>query len=281
MVVTTLGITLMQLPHRATKRYTLRPLFMMPLLRYNNNKNKNNNGNEQTNDQKNNSPLPHAATAAAAALPLEVNDESVVKQGGGSNPYEIAKSNAQKNAHHLSKKHNISITFYDYISVVPNFAPNFSVNRMTKSGLDTGIIKFSDGDYGRPLLHTIEAGEFVVRVIEDQISRGSNIMKKSQEFDTDAGSDTVLVPGHFVTFKTFAETVTEAIETTYKDKRISFETYETTPDELRTRCVSSRWKSTGVDGVTPDGDSTLVIDGLKETAMHFIQHYDKESSPWS
>jgi nucleoside-diphosphate-sugar epimerase len=168
---------------------------------------------------------------------LVINDTSPAKLGGGSNPYEIAKSNAQTNARQISRQYAIAVTFYDYISIVPNFAPNFSVNRMTRSGLENGVIKFSQGDYGRPLLHALEAGEYVADLVEKKVHSRS----QRDANDDDILFETVLVPGHFVTFQTFANIAKEAIEShRYVDSSIVFEAYKQTPDELRTRCISSR-----------------------------------------
>ena len=65
------------------------------------------------------------------AVGLEVSDASRGKTAAdGANPYEIAKSEAAKLAEVLSARHEINISFWDWISVVPNFAPNFTISKV-------------------------------------------------------------------------------------------------------------------------------------------------------
>ena len=194
---------------------------------------------------------------------LVVDDSSCIKEGGGSSPYEIAKTSAEINARRVSAKHAIALTFYDYISVVPNFNSNFSVNRMVRSGLEHGVIKFSPGDYGRPLLYASKAGEFVANQVEKQI----HCYYDRNTEDDETSYETVLVPGNFVSFQTFANIAKEVIEQNCDGRSIAFETYEQTPDELRTRCISSR------EFVS---DTSSVIRGLKEAAMYSLKHYFKD-----
>jgi len=194
---------------------------------------------------------------------LVVDDSSSVKEGGGFNPYEIAKTSAETNARKVSAKHAIALTFYDYISVVPNFAPNFSVNQMVTSGLEQNVIKFSPGDFGRPLLHTFQAGEFVADLIDAQIkSHCSTLVDNNGKL-----YETVLVPGDFISFETFAKIAREVIEHSCDDRNITFEEYQRTPNELRTRCISSR-------GFV--SDPSLAEKGLKEAAMHSLKYFNKD-----
>ena len=199
---------------------------------------------------------------------LEVNHTSLVKEGGGSNPYEIAKSGAEANARKLSTEYKVGITFYDYISVVPNFAPNFSVNRMIQSGLEKGVIKYSEGMYGRPLLHTNEAGDIVMNIVERDMLSPIQYSKGDVDVGREKLFNSVLIPGHFITFKTFAEVTKETIENKYKSKNVAFDVYENTPNELRIHC-NSLMKRVNIS-------SSLVIDGLKETAAFALKQCEEE-----
>ena len=192
-----------------------------------------------------------------------VNELSPVKEGGGSNPYEIAKTGAEQNAQALSTMHSIGITFYDYISIVPNYASNFSINRMVRSGIEGNVIKYSPGDYGRPLLHSVQAGEFVAKVIEKQILDSLLHTTNQVQYET------IVVPGHFVSFETFADIAKEVIDNRnsnddgHATNNITFETYGQTPDELRTRCTPS---TKGIEI-----DISLIKKGLKESAVHTLK----------
>ena len=192
-----------------------------------------------------------------------VNESSPVREGGGSNPYEIAKTSAEQNAKKMSIMHSIGITFYDYISIVPNYSSNFSINRMVRSGMEDNVIKYSSGDYGRPLLHSVQAGEFVANVIEKQILDSHHTANQVQY-------ETIVVPGHFVSFETFADIAKEVIESRNGSdggnatNNIAFKTYEQTPDELRTRCIPT-------EGI--EIDASLINEGLKESAVHSLMQY--------
>lgn len=184
-----------------------------------------------------------------------VDESCQVKDRGGSNEYEKAKSSAEKNAKLLSEQYpNIPITFYDYISVVPNLAPNFSINQMTKSAYENGVIKFSSGDYGRPLLHSTQAGDFVASIIEKQITGD-----KSRKYEV------VLVPGSFVQFFVFSKIAKNVVEEKKQGtQEITLVEYEKTPDELRVRCVSEETKSWF------QCDESLIVKGLRESSEYTL-----------
>ena len=213
---------------------------------------------------------------------LVIHDDSSAKTGGGSNPYEIAKSNAQTNAQKVSSKYSIPVTFYDYISIVPNYAPNFSVNHMVRSGLECGVIKFSPGDYGRCLLHAAEAGCFVVKLMEKRMDDSCSTRRSSSSSSSSSNKEslfeTILVPGHFVSFRTFANIAKEVLAGNINScdgddgEEIRLETYAQTPDELRSRCISSRGITIGTN------DSSMVLDGLKEAAVYSLKRYREERS---
>lgn len=124
------------------------------------------------------------------------------------------------------------------------------------------MIKYSPGDYGRPLLHSAQAGEFVANVIEKQILDSHHTTNQVQY-------ETIVVPGHFVSFQTFANIAKEVLENKnssddgHAANNIVFETYEQTPDELRTRCTPS---TKGIEI-----DASLINEGLKESAVHTLK----------
>lgn len=178
-----------------------------------------------------------------------VQDGSPVKVGGGANPYERSKTEAYENALELSKCHHhwCRIAFLDYISVVPNYAPNFTMGKMVKSALENGRIVYSEGDFGRPLLHRRQAGEILVALANNKMKR---------DYIT-----TILVPGHFIPFKTFALIAKEVVQQ-HKGGSVQLDVQENTPDFLRSSCVSDKLKKE--IGFVPDG--ALVELGLRDTA---------------
>ncbi len=135
---------------------------------------------------------------------------------------------------------------------------------MVRSGLEDGIIKFSQGDYGRPLLHTSEGGEFVAKLVAENRNRCSCAITCGDVNSVGILFDTVLVPGRFVNFEIFANIAKEAIESTNcgLGPNIALKSYDCTPEELRTRCESLR---------KIDSDPLLVTNGLRETAMFYLQ----------
>ena len=197
-----------------------------------------------------------------------VSDESEVKKNGGSNDYECAKTSAHAIAKDLSVIHGdwCQITFYDYISVVPNFAPNFTVGKMVQSAMENGSILYSKGDYGRPLLHSTQAGDIVVNYAERRYSsRKEKMPTSSSKFDT------ILIPGHFTPFKKFAFIAKEVVvgKGGKNPEEVSLTTQESTPDFLRSRCISERLLRE--INFIPDGK--LVEEGLRETAISALEKY--------
>jgi nucleoside-diphosphate-sugar epimerase len=147
-----------------------------------------------------------------------VTDDSPNKDFAEMNAYEKAKAEVEKYASVCSKDLGINIQFVDYISIVPNLSPNFSICKMVKEAVEQGIIHYSAGDYGRPLLDAISAGNYLLKLIE------------LNNIDTKA----FLIPGIFISFKEFAETVQKVVkEKTGKD--IKLVPQETTPDFLKTK----------------------------------------------
>mmetsp|Transcript_19728 Transcript_19728/g.34749 ORF Transcript_19728/g.34749 Transcript_19728/m.34749 type:complete len:359 (+) Transcript_19728:77-1153(+) len=198
-----------------------------------------------------------------------VSDESPAKMGGGDNPYERAKTNAEEHARALARDHAVDITFLDYISVAPNFAPNFSVNRMAVSAFRDGIIRYSPGDYGRPLLHSKQAGDLIVSLVKIRIQRDGHRIY----FQGGGSFQSLVVPGQFVSFHQFATIANEAVLSRldtddHMGERVRLEEMdsEQTPEQLKTHC-SSKTLITAV-GFVPD--KTMVEAGLRESALFAI-----------
>lgn len=207
-----------------------------------------------------------------------VSDDSPAKDGGGSNNYERAKTDAFDNARRLSWMYGrwIDVTFFDYISVVPNYSPNFTMGKMVRDALELRKIAFSDGDFGRPLLHGRQAGGVLVALAEKWRSKQSD--DPSDDDKPSDGFDSVLLPGHFTTFRRFAEIAKEvAIEycDNLSDGDVVLEPRENTPDFLRSRCVSPRLR--GEIGFVPD--AAMVDEGLRDTAAEAAKNWLAASSP--
>jgi hypothetical protein len=116
--------------------------------------------------------------------------------------YEQAKISAEENAKKVGADTGFRITFADWISIVPNFAPNFSIAKMTAEAVFKRSITFSPGEYGRPMLHQKDAGNLLVAYCERARNRG---LFASPRFST------LLVPGIFIPFKTFADVVRSTV----------------------------------------------------------------------
>jgi len=195
---------------------------------------------------------------------LLVSNCSPTKEKGGDNLYEQSKTIACKNAQDLSLEHKDwcdGITFYDYISVVPNYSPNFTIHKMVKEALEQNKITYSDGDYGRPLLHSNQAGD---------------IIRSLAERETCNKFEIILIPGCFTKFETFAEITKQVVEN-YKTRvrKIELQHQQNpTPNYLRSRCSSQKLLEQ-IPTFVPNGD--LVQEGLRETALKALEYYlDKE-----
>lgn len=130
-----------------------------------------------------------------------VGDDAEEKSDAEANPYERAKTAALASAQALASSERLQITFVDWISVVPKFAPNFTVAKMVAAALDTGIVRFSAGDFGRPLLSGTDAGHALLLLTEKRRLESAPAAAP--------GCSAVLMPGHFTTFRRFAEIVQE------------------------------------------------------------------------
>jgi nucleoside-diphosphate-sugar epimerase len=202
-----------------------------------------------------------AVRVTESGAPL-VDNESPAKTTSA-NAYEVAKSEAEAAAERLSALHRVSITFFDWISVVPNFAPNFTIAKMTEAALRHGKVEYSEGDYGRPLLHSEDAGHAVVLLAEERLKEAA---------DQPTTFESVLVPGAFTPFREFARIVVE--ETKKVSGRSSIlATPQTnpTPEFLRTRCSSRRMQDASF---TPRAD--MIEAGLRETCRVAAERVEKE-----
>mmetsp|Transcript_1874 Transcript_1874/g.2878 ORF Transcript_1874/g.2878 Transcript_1874/m.2878 type:complete len:336 (+) Transcript_1874:59-1066(+) len=194
-----------------------------------------------------------------------VGDKSKVKEGGGSNNYERAKSSAYENAKKLAKINQdwMTILFFDYISVVPNYSPNFTMGKMVQSAMKTGKITYSAGDYGRPLLHSQQAASVLLALAEQRAS--AKLLTHEDPFDT------FIIPGNFTSFGSFASVAKEiAAQNGKKDVKLICQ--KDTPDFLRSRCNSVRL----VESLHFKTNGEHVLQGLKETAQRAIDEYLQE-----
>jgi hypothetical protein len=106
--------------------------------------------------------------------------------------------------------------------------------------------------------------------------------KRMDYFVCDCGSmnsnkervcEKILVPGHFVRFRTFANIAKEVLAGNMNrcdnGVEIRSETYVETPDELKSRCITSH-------GITNGNYSSMVLNGLKEAAVYSLKRYREE-----
>jgi nucleoside-diphosphate-sugar epimerase len=198
------------------------------------------------------------------AQDFSVNDNSPVKTHGGSNMYERAKTAAYENAKDLARRNKdwCQITFVDYISVVPNFAPNFTIGKMVHSAMESGEIVYSEGDYGRPLLHSQQAGDILVTLAE----RWSSLKGCGQK-----PFDIILIPGYFTPFATFASIARDVVVKNGGkiQEEIKLTCQSHTPEFLRSRCSSDRL-ARDIQFVPHRG---YVEEGLRNAALKaFVQY---------
>lgn len=188
---------------------------------------------------------------------LLVGDDTPAKADAEANAYERAKTAALATAQALAASERLQITFVDWISVVPNLAPNFTVAKMVAAALDTGVVRFSAGDFGRPLLSGTNAGHALLLLTEKR--------RLESAAAPVPGCSSVLMPGHFTTFHRFAEIVQEAVtaSTQAPPGGVTLEPVEDgTPAALAARCESEQLATTV--GFVPD--AAAVDEGLRETA---------------
>ncbi len=156
-----------------------------------------------------------------------VTDNSPNKPLDECNEYEKAKVMAQENARRLSDK--IRIRFLDWVSIVPNLAPNFSIPRLVTQAIKEGKITYSPGGYGRPLLEAVQAGEALLLLVAND---GNERFRK------------FLIPGVFVKFEAFAQAVKKVIEQE-TGREIKLEMQTQTPEFLKTKTHSDYLESLG------------------------------------
>ena len=217
---------------------------------------------------------------------IVVDDDSPTKNNGGDNPYERAKTSSYLNAKDLAKQNQewCQICFIDYISVVPNFAPNFTIHKMVESAIQEQKIVYSHGDdYGRPLLHTRDAGQIIAslaskeNLIQTTTTTTNNNNNKDENISTEQSGSTssfrlVLLPGHFTPFGKFASIVKDVVTRETKDTsapKIKLEKQNFTPDFLRSECISKHL----VEEIGFQPDQTLIEDALNECAVEAIKNH--------
>ncbi len=178
-------------------------------------------------------------------VPPLVHDASPSKPMAEMSPYEAAKNAACDAARALSTELSLPITFADWASVVPNYAPNFSIAKMTDEALAKGSISYSAGDVGRPLCQAEDAGRALVALCE----REANTL-----------FDTVLIPGEFTPFERFARVVLDTVrdETGSRPELVAHD--DAPPAALRSRCESVRLAAIGWEP-----DAGAVEKGLRDT----------------
>ena len=156
-----------------------------------------------------------------------VVDGSACKPADSSNPYTLAKTAAAEAARQLVARHwpRLRVSFWDWISVVPNHAPNFSVSRMVASALAEGAITYSPGDYGRPLLDAVQAGEALLLLAEDRLRGDASDRSDAAAGDggrgagSQSGFEVLLMPGSFTRFESFARVCADCVDDERRGRR--------------------------------------------------------------
>ena len=214
---------------------------------------------------------------------IVVNDDSPTKKNGGDNPYERAKTLSYWNAKALAKQHQdwCDICFIDYISVVPNFSPNFTIYKMVQSAIQDQKIIYSHGDdYGRPLLHTRDAGQIIATLAsKEKLMPSTTTTTTTTDDENDENISTeesggtssfrlVLLPGHFTPFEKFASIVKDVVTNETNIDQIRLEKQNSTPDFLRSKCMSKQLYNK--IGFQPN--ESLIEDALIECAMEAVKN---------
>ena len=193
------------------------------------------------------------------AAPPVVDDTSAAKADAACNPYERAKNEACEQARTLGAELGLHITFCDWSSVVPNLAPNFTVSKMVDEAMSDGTISYSDGDVGRPLCHSADAGRALVQLVESQRDEPAPSHRVAPP-----PFEVVLVPGAFTPFAAFASAVQTELASLEEGSRVHATLTpkaDHAPTFLRTRCTSARLAGLGF---MPDEEA--VQRGLRDTA---------------
>lgn len=154
------------------------------------------------------------------------------------NDYELAKIAAEQNASKLTEFLKLDITYFDWISIVPNYSENFTINKFMQELLTTGQIGYTPGKFGRPLLASKDAGKALLLY-----------MKKFPEFKKGQFKK-VLIPGIFTAFEEMAKIVLKTAkefskESAFKKKAELVKRTDTPPDFLKARVKSRLFASIG------------------------------------
>lgn len=202
---------------------------------------------------------------------LLVVDNSPAKPEAACNPYERSKTQACEAARELSAELGLPITFCDWASVVPNYAPNFSVAKMAEEALRVGTIGYSAGDFGRPVCHTSDAGAALLALCEDERRHYEAQLEGRPAVATPLFS-VVLVPGAFTSFERFAEAARDEVEQqTGRRPALVAREGDAPPLALRSRCESERLAALGWRP-----DASKVEQGLRDACARKVKAAEPE-----
>eukprot|EP00041_Stephanoeca_diplocostata_P033203 m.1091905 g.1091905 ORF g.1091905 m.1091905 type:complete len:256 (-) comp24291_c0_seq3:100-867(-) len=209
---------------------------------------------------------------------MVVNDDSYNKIDP-TVAYEMAKIEAEENAKQLAEELDISIVFFDWINVVPNVDPEFSIAKMTRDAINKRSIVYSKGEYGHPLLHTRDAGRLLVAYCQQVFLAG-------KAFPDGSNFACVLIPGNFTRFAVFADVVRNTLfeleleeryggtlveagvsntNNSHRDdsiKPVVLIEQKDTPGHFKTRCESRL-----SDELDFEADDALIREGLRESCI--------------
>lgn len=152
--------------------------------------------------------------------------------------YEMAKIAAENNARRLAKSLKLDIAYFDWITIVPNYAENFTMNRFMKDLLTTNVVSYTPGKFGRPLLSAKDAGKALLLYI-----------RKFPEYKI-GQFKRILITGIFTPFSEFAKITLETAKELSKDpefkkKAKMVKRADVPPDFLKARVESKLFKALG------------------------------------
>eukprot|EP00040_Diaphanoeca_grandis_P016565 m.85643 g.85643 ORF g.85643 m.85643 type:complete len:1340 (-) comp25887_c0_seq1:274-4293(-) len=134
---------------------------------------------------------------------LIVTDDSYSKPNPA-NHYEAAKIEAEAMSKQVSEELDVFVSFFDWITVVPNFDSDFIIAKMTREAMGKRSLNHPIGDHhGLPLLHSRDAGLLLLAYVEQHITD----IRKGGSLHNGSKFHSVLMPGVFTTFSSFAEII--------------------------------------------------------------------------
>ena len=179
-----------------------------------------------------------------------VDEDSPNKAMEESNAYERSKIQSENNASHISSMLSLKIRFVDYISIIPNLFPDFTLCRYSEQAILKSKIEYIDGDMGRPLLTSFIAGRMLLKIIE--------MDDPSKMFDV------FLVPGVFIEFKTFAEIAKKVVDKRLKSD-IILNPISSNQEYLRTTIKSKLFEYFDMDELKNE-----VLKSLDQNVVYFL-----------